>query len=123
MAAPFELPDICDIYRPFGSVDPEYTDVPCRIVPTFGLRPRNNQNVQQGIQWTHWVDFESDVDVIDNVGLVTTTSVLTFNPGDEIRTEFPSGITLILMVVFVEDRYTNTDNDYKRAWCVRYLRQ
>jgi len=121
MAAPFTLPDLCDIYRT-GFTDPIAEDVPCRQVPNMG-RGRNPALLASGLQWTHWVDFEPDVDVEDNAFAVTGGIRIDVNAGGDILLFTYADFVLSLHVVWVEDRYTATPGAYQRAYCIRTFRE
>jgi len=118
MAAPFDLPDLCDIYRPFGAAIPDATDVPCRIVPNLARAEASGAGGTAEIGWSHWADFESSVDVRDGVTRAAGTDYLTYADGDEIRATLEGCLTRFV-VVFVEFRFTNTPSNYKRAYLMR----
>jgi len=117
MSAPFPLPDTCSLYRPFGAGTPTYTDLPCRIVPnlTFG---RGGTAGPTYLMWTHWIDFEPSTDVRDGCTRSAGSNYVSYADGDEIRASL-EGRTYSWVVIWVEDRFTNTDNNYCRAYCVR----
>lgn len=119
MAAPFELPDICDIYQA-NDVVLVQASVPCRQVPDVS-RGRQTVLTDSTITWTHWVDFEPGIVLQDNVTFSSGTPSLNPTPSRVLRFTFP-GVDLRLGMTYVEDRFTNTGQHYKRAYCVRYLR-
>jgi len=116
MAAPFLLPDLVAIFRPFGAALPTYADVPCRIVPNLGAG--RNTAPQINSTWTHWADFESSVDVRDNCTRDANTPYRDYLDGDKIATVI-GGVYFCWAVAWVEVRYSNTVREYKRAWMVR----
>jgi len=117
MTAPFDLPDIAAIYRPLGSVDPIADDIPCRLVPNLYCG-RGGASGGGYLIWTHWVDFETDVDVRDGCGRVAAGNLITYADGDEVRISF-NGRVYSFVVVWVEDRYINTDRTWRRAYLMR----
>lgn len=117
MAAPFDLPDLATLRR-WNEIEPYATDVPCRQVPAYA-RTGNTVSTSSTPIYTHWVDFEADLFVQDRSSLLFPRQVLT--DGDLIQVE-GNGRLLTLVVLWVEDRYTNTDNNYQRAYCTRFSR-
>lgn len=117
MAAPFPLPDTCDIFRPLGAGAPVSAGVSCRIVPNL----RTGRGGTAGptyLMWTHYIDFESTVDVRDGCTRAAGTNYVTYADGDGLKATL-EGKLHVWVVVWVEFRYTNTPNNYKRAYCVR----
>lgn len=117
MAPPFELPDVCDIYRPFGAALPTHSDVPCRIVPN-GAVGRGATAGSTYPSWTHWVDLDPDYDIRDGCSRAAGTNFIAYADGDEVRAEL-AGRLYRFVVVWVEDRFTGTDNNYTRAYMRR----
>lgn len=117
MAAPFELPDLMDLYRPFGASSPIDTGIPCRIVPNerYG---RGEAVGTTYLTWSHWVDLESNYDIRDGCSRAAGTNYITYADGDQVEATL-EGKTWRFVVVWVEKRYTNTDRNYTRAYLVR----
>jgi len=124
MAAPFELPDVCDImnFYPGGTISA--ADVPCRQVPCYatGTEPDIYETeVRRG--YSHWVDFEPDVFVYDNASLYAGDTAINIPSVRATLVFTMADVLLVLKVNWVEDRFTNTDKAYTRAYCLRQLRQ
>lgn len=123
MAAPFDLPDTCDIYLAFGTDPPIAEDVPCRQVPRFQqmMTPHLYETeVRLGI--THWVDFEDDVYLIDYSTQLLDGMAITASTNQPSLVFTLADTYLVLDVVWVEDRWSNTPKSHQRAYCVRRLR-
>lgn len=117
MAPPFELPDRCDIYRPFGAALPTHGNVPCRIVPNerYG---RGEATGSTYLEWSHWVDLQPDYDIRDGCARAAGDNSIAYSDGDEVRATL-AGRAYRFVVVWVEDRFTNTDGNYTRAYLLR----
>lgn len=123
MPAPFVLPDTCDIYDQWTINPPIAEDVPCRQVPRFQEMLR--QIPYTGDQWygaTHWVDFDNDVFIQDPMVPTTNRALSENNSPWALVFVFPDGVQLVLVPIFVEDRFTNTERAYKRVYCRREQR-
>lgn len=120
MPVPFELPDRCDLYRA-GEAEPYAEDVPCRQVPNMP-RGRLVGGGSLAMGWTHWVDFGPDVAVEDNSEVNVGSVYPAMEFGDHIVLT-NLDILMHLRVVWVEDRFTNTEGAYVRAYCVRTIRE
>jgi len=121
MAAPFDLPDLCDIER-LGFPEPIAVNVPCRQVPNMIRGRAQESNVNQ-LQWTHWVDFQPDVDVQDNAFVAAGGVRVEAAAGGDVIVIITPETSLSLHVIWVEDRYTGTPANYQRAYCVRTFRE
>lgn len=119
MVAPFDLPDVCDILTTAIGGTVIQADVPCRQVPNAWQALTNRQD-SGALGWTHWVDFNPDTLVDDNA-VWEFPGGQSWQVGQALRFSYPD-LLLILSVVFVEDRFTNTDRAYTRVYCNRYLR-
>lgn len=119
MTAPFDLPDTCTIYANWNTGVIKEDDVPCRQVPRWkeGLQ---SIGVSNGVGWTHWVDFNPTSQVDDGQG-GSAGGTWTFSVGDSIFMIL-GGHAVLLVVLWVEDRFTNTDKHYIRAYCTRQFR-
>jgi hypothetical protein len=117
MAAPFPLVQAAAIYRPFGAGVPLATGIPCRVIPSLP-QGRGGTAGPTYLTWTHRVDFSPDYDVRDGCSRASGTNYLTYADGDEVRVVVGSE-TWVFVVVLVERRYSGTDRDYTRAYCVR----
>lgn len=120
MAAPFPLPDVCNIHRPAGASSPVHSDVPCRIVPNLAVG-RGGTAGPTYLMWTHWVDLPPDYDIRDGCTRAAGTNYITYADGDGVRAVC-GGFAYRWVVVWVEDRFTNTDTNYTRAYLVRDVR-
>lgn len=118
MAAPFDLPDTCDLYRPYGAAVPYATNVPCRIVPNLARAELAGEPGTLSLRWTHWADYESTVDVRDATTRAAGTNYPAYADGDQVKAVL-EGRTVSFVVVFVEFRFTNTPINYKRAYLFR----
>jgi len=124
MAAPFELPDLCDImtFYPGGTV--LASDVPCRQVPRYAVGTVADwEETENRRGWTHWVDFESDAFVYDSASAFAGDTAITIPSGRATLVFTMPDVLLVLKAVWVEDRFTNTPSAYLRAYCIRTLRQ
>lgn len=121
MPVPFELPDKCNISR-LGFPEPIALDVPCRQVPNM-VKGRQTNDRSANMMWTHWVDFEPGVDVQDNAYVGAGGVLVEAAAGGDTLEFIDDDSWLVLHVVWVEDRYTNTDGAYQRAYCVRTFRE
>lgn len=121
MSAPFALPDLMEI-RTYPGYTLLESDVPCRQVPQF-MKPNfafSAGTDRPVYSITHRVDFDYTESVLDNSVQaqdseyhLDATRVLIITYG---------GVTLELLVAWVEDRYTNTPEYYCRAYCWRLNR-
>jgi len=118
VTAPFDLPDRADLYAPAQGT-PYATDVPCRQVPAYA-KTGNTVSSSQNPIYTHWVDFNPAPMVRDQATMTYPRINLT-SPGDRIEL-FTDTSILTLQVLWVEDRYSNTEKAYQRAYCVRVNR-
>lgn len=119
MAAPFELPDICQIWTsPIGGSLVQ-DNVPCRQVPNIWQSLTKREAVGAA-GWTHWVDFDPGTPVED-AATWGGNGGQNWNVGQGLRF-FYADFTLVLGVIFVEDRFTETDRAYTRAYCNRVAR-
>lgn len=116
MAVP-AMPDVCDLYRPFGAGAPHTVGLQCRIVPDL-LRGRGAYVASNYLQWTHWVDLLINTDVRDGCSRGAGTTLISYSDGDGIKATL-NGSVFSWVVVWVEQRFTNTGQDYKRAYLVR----
>lgn len=71
--------------------------------------------------WTHFVDVDISTQIKDGCTRTAGQNYVTYADGDEIRATV-EGVALRFVVVWVEDRYTNTDKVYRRAYLVRSTR-
>ena len=70
------------------------------------------------MNWTHFVDFDFDVDVRDGVSRSVTSNALTYSDGDMIR--IPDANGTVYVVVFVTPMGLGTERQYKRAYLMRH---
>ena len=110
------LTTTCDIYRPFGAAFPTEEGVPCRLVADLyrgrGTSPLNT------VAWTHYLDVQDTVELLDGCNRTEPLNTLNYNDGDEVRV--PTGGSARYVVVWVEVRNTGTANQYKRAYLMRH---
>lgn len=118
MAAPFDLPDRASLFLD-GHTEPYATDVPCRQVPTYA-RGGGTRYESDVALYTHWVDFEVDVPIRDEANISFPTQDLD-EAGDRIEIVTETSL-LSLTVLWVEDRFSNTEDCYLRAYCTRITR-
>jgi hypothetical protein len=125
VAAPFPLPDLCDIFRPISTPVLVASTVPCRIWPDFrrgmGYRDNVGNNL---VRWTHCIDFQDTVDVRDHaqsqLNPVGGFASLVVTPADQIIAIL-NLLTFEFWVLYVEQRYTHTTKSYQRAYVVRAI--
>lgn len=110
------LTTTCDIYSPFGAASPSATDVPCRLVPDLA-RGRGSSPINT-VVWTHYLDVQDTVSVVDGCTRTDTLNTLNYFDGDEIR--IPSGGSARYVVVWVETRNAGTPNEFKRVYLMRH---
>jgi len=122
MTAPFALPDVADLYAGLGDIDPYATNVPCRQVPQFNRLVALESSGQVMFGLTHWVDFEPDVFLADEASPTASLMGQSFQAAVPIIKIQLTDVLLVLAVLFVEDRFTGTDNEYIRAHCQRLQR-
>ena len=106
----------CEIRRPFGAGSPTYTNVPCRLVADFARSRTASGAVPE---WTHYLEVNLDVDILDGCTRAAGAYGLTYADGDEVRV--PSGgTTPRFVVVWVERVDAGTAREFKRAYLVRH---
>lgn len=126
MAAPFELPDRCDIWRPVNvgvPIELVAEDVPCRIWPNLVRGIASQNQFTTAVTWSHCVDFEDDVDVRDNSnGLIFLVggTFFRYELGSDLITATLNDVIWQWAVVWCEFRFTNTERSYKRTYVMRY---
>jgi len=117
MTVNFDLPDLCNIYRPFGAATPTHSGVPCRVVPRLGSG-RGSSSGPIYLVWTHWIDFEDGVDVRDGCTRSLGSDYITYADGDKIVATL-DGKVHSFVVVWVERRWTNIPKEGIRAYVLR----
>jgi len=120
MSAPFDLPDRMTIWDPTFT-DLLYENVPCRQVPMlFGRHQWYTSGTNNQVSApTHWIDYDVGPVIVDGatrVGAFITG--LDLDDGVVIEIDF-GGPVLTLRVIWHEYRFSNTPNDYNRAYCHR----
>lgn len=116
MGIPASLkPTTCDIYRPFGAASATTTGVACRLVSQLA---RGRLSGSASVQWTHYIDVDSDVDIRDGCSRPSGSCVVTYADGDEVR--IPDGSGSRYVVVWVEIINRGTSYAYKRAYLHRH---
>jgi hypothetical protein len=103
-----------DLYRPFGSLIPTEIDLPGRIVPAAEAGRRV---VSGDVQWTHFLDVDTNIDIRDGCTRTTGENQLTYADGDEIRI---ADTTARYVVVWVETQNEGTPQAFKRAYLMRH---
>lgn len=115
LVPPPSMPSVASIRRPFGG--PPLVQVPCRLVPAhWGGRSRWNG----GLWVSHYADFGSGENVRDGQGRTTGLNFPVYGDGDEVRITV-GGRTSSFVVVWVEDRFCDTDSEHRRAYLLRHL--
>lgn len=114
---PLPLDSLCDIFRPLGAAAPTYIDVQCRLVPSLRVG-RGSISGPTYLMWTHWLDLEPTSDIRDGCVRAAATNYISYHDGDGIRMVI-GGETWTFVVVWVERRYPDTDQEYLRAYMVR----
>lgn len=117
MPVPFDLPDVISIYRPAGAGAPLYSDVPARVVPNLKVG-RGSTSGPTYLTWTHWVDLQPTQDIKDGCTRAAGANYVTYNDGDGVRATL-AGRSYRFIVVWTEDRFTNTPTAYKRVYLIR----
>jgi len=120
MAAPFELPDLVDIYDDTG-LTLKWGEVPARVVPCMEkfFSVWNSGTNTQVTYISHWVDMDEPGPIEDAaLRIAAVHYAWEYDLGDIIILPF-GGWILTLRVQWYERRYTNTDKWYTRLWCSR----
>lgn len=114
-----DMPSVAKLYGPWQAPVLKDANVPCRLVPTFwGGRARDQGS--DSLAWTHWVDFPREKNVKGNFQLGVDTSAgwnLAYAGADFFVICAASDIKVFL-VLWVEDRYLDTEFQFKRAYVV-----
>jgi len=122
MTAPFTLPDLMTIWD-ISAGSPIAFDIPCRQVPKF-MWPQyafSGGIIQSHYQLSHWIDFDFNADVVDAAEHVEKSQ---FNLiASRYAIIIIGGVALKLDIAWVEDRFSNTDDYYCRAYCWRRQRE
>ena len=109
------LTTTCDIYRPFGSVTVVATGVACRLVPELA----RGRNLSYGaLTWTHHIDLNDSVDILDGCTRTYSSNGLNYSDGDEVH--IPSGGVTRYVVVWVEVVNLGSERAFKRAYLMRH---
>lgn len=114
MLSAFAAPTTVKIYSGFGGAA-RYDDLKsCRLVEQLdeGRAPSST-----GLNWTHYIDLDFEVDIRDNVSRSVGSNSLTYSDGDEVRIPDVQGTKYV--VVFVVPMGMGTNNHYKRAYLLR----
>jgi len=121
MAADFPLPDTMDILS-YPGLELLIAGVPCRQVPQF-MQPEFSFSAGTGnpiYTITHHVDFDDNPAVVDATERDAGSRYIP-TPGCALLV-YLGAVELLLLPVWVEDRYTNTERFYQRAYCWREYR-
>jgi len=120
MTAPFELPDIVDIWN--NNDDTLMAEsVPCRVVPCMVKQfdVWSSGTDTQVTYISHWVDLEDLSIKMDNSSLIAAAHYSwDFNGGVIIKMNW-GGWMLVLRCMWQELRYTRTEKYYHRLYCQR----
>ena len=112
------LPTTCDIFRPFGSGTPTYSNVRCRLVPDL---PRGRTPDSNGLTWSHYLVVDIGTDLQDGCTRAAGANAITYADGDEVRV--PAGASSPrFAVVWVETTDPGTPREYKRAFLLRHIK-
>lgn len=116
MIDPNLLTTTCAIFRPFGAAVPLYTDIPCRMQPD--LPCGRGSGVAAVLAWSHYMDLQPTVDILDQCGRGAGSDSLQFNDGDQVNS--PSGASHpTYVVVFVVKMNEGTSEEFKRVYLLR----
>jgi len=110
------MPSSVAIYRPFGTAN-LVSAYSCRVIPGLwggrGYHAGGNY-----ITWTTRIDVLPGADIRDGCGRTPGLGYIVFGDGDEARIASAKGLDRYV-VVWVEDRYRDTPNWYKRCYLLR----
>lgn len=121
MSAPFPLPDTMDVLE-YPSLTLLDSGLPCRQVPQF-MSPQFafSAGTEKPVYTiTHRVDFDFSASVLEASERVDRSEYV-LNPTRALLV-YMGPVELLLVVAWVEDRYSNTPKDYCRAYCWRESR-
>jgi hypothetical protein len=130
MTAPFPLPDVVTVTN-VVSIPPVviYADMPVRLVPSWKWDRPQFDNPNKPMWWTHWIDFDPQYELEATEGwLFDDEDSLVFAERMRVLREvvLPGGTRKLFegyTVVWVEERYTNRDKWYRRAYLLRISTQ
>lgn len=117
-----EMPSVCKVYFPFTAPVLVYSDVPCRLVPTFwGGRAR--ATLTDAPAFSHYVDIPANTGVI-NCGLRRASA------SDLYWTMVDSESSLLVVChnlmgpevficIWAEERYVDTEYHHRRIYLQR----
>jgi hypothetical protein len=113
MSLPAELLiHTCDVHRPFGASSALASGVVCRL--TSDLARGTGRIV--GPVWTHVLDVQPGVDILDGCTRTAGSDAVTYADGDEVRG--PDGARYV--VVWVETVGLGTPLEHQRAYLLRH---
>lgn len=115
------FPSLCDVYRTYASPTRVIQDLPCRIVPSMRVAG-GSPYTGAWASITHWVDYPRPT--VINGGYrqtiaINTSLTYTFSSlvADFILCKQLPVEHQILVVLGTEDRYVDTPDWHRRAWC------
>lgn len=120
MSAPFDLPDRMTVWNPTDDTI-LYENLACRQVPMlFGPHQWYTSGTNSQVSApTHWVDYNVGPVLLDGASRAAAfITALDLDDGVIIEFDF-GGPIMRLRVIWHEIRFSNTPNEYMRAYCHR----
>ncbi len=95
-----------------ADASPALTNVDCEFVGRF----RISRCSADAIDWTHYIDVDASVNILDNITRLYGSNALNY-AGDGSKVRIPSGVNNTYVVVFVEPNSNGT----KRVYLMRHF--
>lgn len=108
-------PTTFSVRRPFGDATANSQDNACRITDQID---EGRPALAGQLMWSHYIDFEVEIDVRDGATRTAGTDALTYADGDEVRIPSESGHRYV--VVFVSMMAQGSARQWKRAYLLRH---